>query len=157
MVRRILIPSLIVVAGCASSPAPPPPAPLDVPKLQTRPGARPQPPRADRQATAEEARDYAIELLEREQYEELVVKLLSPNEQEKIRNRKGGLARVVSELSTSNKRIELLETLRSVKNVKPETTEEGRVRFPIPGGPPADSARGDVTFEYVEGRWYIRN
>lgn len=155
MSRRSLVwLALMVVTGCSPSPAPPPPpAPLVVPKLEskTRPAASSQPPRADRQATPEDARDYAIELLESERYEELIEKLLSPKDLERVKNRKGGLARVVSEFSTSEKHTELLATLKSVRDVKPETTEEGRVRFAIPG------KGGDVTFENVEGRWYIKN
>ena len=112
-------------------------------------------PPVDRQASVEDTRDLAIELLEKHEYRELIEKLVRPADLQKLTDKEGGVERVVAEFGQSEKPGALLDMLRRTRAMKPRLEEDGKAARFDSDDPTAP--HGGVTFEQVEGRWYLRN
>lgn len=151
---------LVLLVACDNAAAPAVPSgALDGNAIKPAVAAPPPPvvlsPPIDAQASVEGARDRAIELLERHEYEDLIMKLARPSDLEEFLNEQGGIERVAADFGKSEKPAELLDLLLRTRGKTPRFDDDGKsAHFDIDD---PNASRHELTFERVEGRWYLHN
>jgi hypothetical protein len=106
------------------------------------------------QATAEGARDYALSLIERGDYRELITRLVVPEQLAKVGEREGGLELVITEFA-AGKAAGLTTLLRATVGHPPTFDENGtHATFTADG---VEGAPASIRFRKVDSDWYIEN
>lgn len=111
---------------------------------------------ADRQATLEGAREYAIELLEKQEYAALVINVIDISTLERMAATSPGdniIEGAIADFATSAEPHTLLAKLRDSTGRTPAFTPSGDVaRFEVD----VPKEHESIAFERINGRWYLK-